>query len=168
MNCVSGKEWLVIILLGPPTRTIWIRGSYLWREFNIIWKNTRTLLFWYRFSRGFYLEIEQLLLSEVNAKKVEPLSSPHLASSVELVGKFDFTERYGSFHPVRPEVRRVRVDVHAAGCLRFGFATRDPLPVHIFPPVVVRRYKVQQNGVHCVRVQTRHVHFQHRKHAPWI
>lgn len=36
MNCVSGKEWLVIILLGPPTRTIWMRGSYLCKEFNII------------------------------------------------------------------------------------------------------------------------------------
>lgn len=38
MNCVSGKEWLVIIFLVPPTRTMWIRGSYLWREFSITWK----------------------------------------------------------------------------------------------------------------------------------
>lgn len=42
INCVSGKEWLVIILLGPPTRTMWMRGSYLWREFNMILKWKRT------------------------------------------------------------------------------------------------------------------------------
>lgn len=38
MNCVSGKEWLVIIFLVTPTRTMWMRGSYLWREFSITWK----------------------------------------------------------------------------------------------------------------------------------
>lgn len=65
-------------------------------------------------------------------------SSPHLSSPVEFVSEFNFVERYGRFHPVRPEVWRIRVDVHTAGRLRFGFSTGNPLPVHVFPPVVVR------------------------------
>lgn len=38
INWVSGKEWLVIIRCGPPTLTMWIRGSYLCREFSMIWE----------------------------------------------------------------------------------------------------------------------------------
>ena len=38
MNWVSGKQWLVIIRCGPPTLTMWIRGSYLCREFSMIWE----------------------------------------------------------------------------------------------------------------------------------
>ena len=38
MNWVSGKQWLVIIRCGPPTLTMWIRGSYLCKEFNMIWE----------------------------------------------------------------------------------------------------------------------------------
>lgn len=65
-------------------------------------------------------------------------SSPHLSSPVEFIGEFNFVERYGRFHPVRTKVWRIRVDVHTAGCLRFGFSAGNPLPVHVFPPVVVR------------------------------
>lgn len=90
----------------------------------------------------------------------------HLSSSVEFIGEFDFAERDGGFHPVRTEVWGIRVDVHAAGRLGFGFSSRSPLPVHVLPPVVVRRHEVQQNGIHGVRVQAGHVYFEHRKHAP--
>lgn len=37
MNWVSGKQWLVIIRWGPPTLTMWIRGSYLCKELSMIW-----------------------------------------------------------------------------------------------------------------------------------
>lgn len=95
-----------------------------------------------------------------------PRSSPYLTSSVEFICEFDFTKGDRSLHPVRTEVWRVRMNVHTAGSLRFRFASRDPLPVHVFPPVVVRGYEVQQNRIHGVRVQSRHVCFQHGKHAP--
>ena len=36
MNWVSGKQWVVIIRWGPPTLTMWIRGSYLCKEFSMI------------------------------------------------------------------------------------------------------------------------------------
>lgn len=36
MNCVSGKQWLVIMRCAPPTLTMWIRGSYLCKEFSMI------------------------------------------------------------------------------------------------------------------------------------
>lgn len=65
-------------------------------------------------------------------------SSPHLSSPVEFIGEFHFVERHGRFHPVRTEVWRIRVDVDTAGRLGFGFSTGNPLPVHVFPPVVVR------------------------------
>lgn len=101
------------------------------------------------------------------SKASDILSPPYLTSAVQFIGEFDFTKGDRSFHPVRSEVWRVRVNVHAAGSLRLRLSTGHPLSVHIFPPVVVRRYKVQQKRIHGVRVQSRHVHFQHRKHAPW-
>lgn len=67
---------------------------------------------------------------------------------------------------MRPEVRGVRVDVDAAGALRLRLAAGDPLPVHVFPAVVVRRHKVQQHRVHGVRVQAGHADPQDRKHPP--
>lgn len=184
MNCVSGKEWLVIILLGPPTRTIWMRGSYLCKEFNIIWKTAHQrqdghFMYLTYNSRVFHFEMkawnseksteetELCLYVEKTKIKHHRIFSAYLTSSVELIGEFDFTKGDGSLHPVRPEVWRVRMDVHAAGGLRLRFASRDPLPVHVFPPVVVRRYEVQQKGIHGVRVQSWYVNFQHRKHAPW-
>lgn len=151
MNCVSGKEWLVIVLLGPPTRTMWMRGSYLWREFNMIWTEKRVENSWKMSTSG-------------DSRTLLP--STHLSSSVEFIGEFDFAERDGGFHPVRTEVWGIRVDVHAAGRLGFGFSSRNPLPVHVLPPVVVRRHEVQQNGIHGVRVQAGYVYFEHRKHAP--
>lgn len=60
---------------------------------------------------------------------------------------------------MRTEVWRIWVDVDTAGGLGFGFTSRDPLPVNVLPPVVVRRSKIQQKGVHGVGVQTGDVDF---------
>lgn len=94
------------------------------------------------------------------------MKPPHLTSAVEFVSEFDFTEGDRSFHPVRAEVWRVWMDVDAAGSLGLRFASGDPLPVHVLPPVVVRRHKVQQERIHGVRVQSGRAHFQNREHAP--
>lgn len=78
---------------------------------------------------------DSFILEHVTGKQDSP---PHLSSPVEFIGEFNFVERYGRFHPVRTEVWRIRMDVHTAERLRFGFSTVNPLPVHVFPPVVVR------------------------------
>lgn len=77
----------------------------------------------------------------------------YLSPSIELVGEFDFAERHRRLHPVGPKIGRVWVDVDAAGRLRLWFAPRYPLPVHIFPAVVVSRHEVQQERVHGIGVQ---------------
>lgn len=94
------------------------------------------------------------------------VSSKHLATSVEFVGEFDFAEWHRSLHPVCTEVGRVRVDVDTAVAVRLRFARRDPLAVHILPPVPIWRTEVQEDGVHGVGIQTCHAHFQNGKHPP--
>lgn len=58
------------------------------------------------------------------------------------------------------------MDVDAAGALGLRFATGDPLPVHVFPPVVVRGHEIQQHRVHGVGVQAGDAGPEHRKHPP--
>ena len=101
-------------------------------------------------------------------KEEKQEKSPHLSSSVHLVGEFDFVERHRRLHPVSAEVRRVRVDVDAAVAAPLAAALRPagshPLPVHELPSAAVGRNKVQQEGVHGAGVQTRHTDLQDREH----
>lgn len=90
----------------------------------------------------------------------------YLSTSVEFVGEFHFAEGNRRFHPVRTKVWGIRVDVDAAGALRLRFAAGDPLPVHVFPPVVVCCHKIQQHRVHGVRVEAADTGPEDRKHPP--
>ena len=65
---------------------------------------------------------------------------------------------------MRSEVGGVRVDVHAAGSLRFGLPSGDPTPrFTYFHLWLSAETKSSKKEIHGVRVQPRHVDFQHRK-----
>lgn len=88
----------------------------------------------------------------------------YLPTSVELVGQLHFAEGDGSFHPVRPEVGGVRVNVDTAVARDLGLACGYPFPIDILPAVTVRRDKVQQEGVHGIGVQSCNTDLQDREH----
>lgn len=77
----------------------------------------------------------------------------YLPIPIELVGKFDFAEGNGSFHPVGPKVGRVWVDVDAAVVRWLWFPSRHPFSVDVLPAVAISRGEVQQEGIHGVWVQ---------------
>lgn len=78
---------------------------------------------------------------------------PYLPTPIELVGKFDFAEGNGSFHPVGPKVGRIWVNVDTAVVWWLWFPSWHPFSIDVLPAVAISRGKVQQEGIHGVRVQ---------------
>lgn len=90
-----------------------------------------------------------------DAKPNVQATCPYLPTSVELVGQFHFAEGDGSFHPMGSKVGGVGMDVDTAVAGDLGFARRHPLAIDVLPTVTVRGHKIQQEGVHGIRVQPR-------------
>ena len=88
----------------------------------------------------------------------------NLTAAIHFVRQFDLGKGHGLFHPVRPEVGRVRVDVDAVWNSGFRFAPGDPVPVDVFPSVAVHLDEVQQERVHATGGKAGHRAPEHRKH----
>jgi len=80
-----------------------------------------------------------------------------LPIAVQFICKLHFAERYRLLHPVGAKVGRVRMHVDGVGYVGLGFAARDPIAVHVLPPVILYGNEIQKERVHGVRIQTGNV-----------
>jgi len=71
-----------------------------------------------------------------------------LPDPLRLVRQLHLGERDRLALPVGSKVGAVRVHIHRVGRGRFGLAPRQPLPVHVLPPVRVDLHKLEEDRVH--------------------
>ena len=77
-----------------------------------------------------------------------------LPGPLRLVGQLDLGKCDWLPLPVSTEVGAVRMHVDRALGRRLSLASSQPLPVNIFPAVVLDLNKLQQDGVHGAGVQS--------------
>jgi len=84
----------------------------------------------------------------------------------DVVGELQFVERDRLAHPLLAGRRGVRMDVHALRHLRVGLSSDHPARVVELVAAVVDGNDVHQHDVLGSLVQSRHFHFERRKHPP--
>ena len=84
----------------------------------------------------------------------------------DVVGQLEFVERDWFAHPLFTGRRRVGVDVHALWHLWVGLSGDHPARVVELVAAVVDGDNVHQHDVLGSFIQSRHLHFERRKHSP--